>query len=99
MLSMNCRGGAKKVGDILALLLDLNVDVAFLQELWEGFDQVELGLTPYRLFYDQVAERGAGMPIAVAYGPLPQPVGQEQTCHPLTLQRSPQCIDVHSRPP
>ena len=84
MLSMNCRGAAKKVGHILALLLDLNVDVAFLQELWEGFDPVEIGLTPYRLFSDQVAERGARMAIAVAYGPLPQAVGRGQTCHPLT---------------
>ena len=86
LLSMNCGGAARKATDIIATLTDLSVDIAFLQELWEGFDVCELEGMGYRVFYDGVAERGAGMAILVAYALLPQPPAGLQDRGPELVQ-------------
>ena len=72
-LSSNCGGAAHKATYIIATLSELSVDIAFLQELWEGFAVNELDGMGYKVFYDGVAERGAGMAIVVAYALLPRP--------------------------
>ena len=56
LLTMNCGGAARKATDIIAIMSDLSVDIAFLQELWEGFAKEDLQGMGYKVFYDGVAE-------------------------------------------
>ena len=78
VITLNCGGAAQKSGQILSLLSELSVDIAFLQELWEGFQAAELADSPYKVYYDEVASRGAGMAILVIHSLVPQCAAQPQ---------------------
>ena len=86
LLYLNCGGAARKAMDTIAILSDLSVDMAFLKELWEGFEVSDLEGMGYKFFYDGVAQRGAGMAIVVDYALLPQPTTAGQAKCPKPVQ-------------
>ena len=67
LITMNCGGASKKSSDIIALGVELGAQVIFLQELWEAFDVHDFDASPFAIFYDDVAQRGAGLAILVHY--------------------------------
>ena len=61
ILTLNCGGASSKVPNIIALAIQSQATVIFLQEVWEAFQIDAFDGSPYRAFTDGVFRRGGGL--------------------------------------